>query len=279
MNTIIKLIILLVILYSCQPQEKYEIALDSDIQAEVEIIPITRQESVSPTPPPLPPLSIEKAVGNEKKIIKDGRLGFSVKNLEEAKSEIDTLVQRYGAYYENESYNNTRYRVLYELKVRIPSDNLEKFIYGIGNGGWDLLYKEITARDVTEEFYDLSTRLENKNTYLLKYKKLLNKAKSIKEILEIEEKIRLLVEEIESVQGRLDYMNDQVDFSTLHISLRTEKEYQPSKQDGFFERIKDSLEKGWLGIITFLLFFVKIWPIIILIPFGIYFIRKYKRKK
>ncbi|NJK85980.1 MAG: DUF4349 domain-containing protein [Bacteroidales bacterium] len=45
------------------------------------------------------------------------------------------------------------------------------------------------------------------------------KQKSISEILEIEEKIRGIEEEIESSQGRLNYLNSQVDFSTLDLNI------------------------------------------------------------
>lgn len=43
------------------------------------------------------------------------------------------------------------------------------------------------------------------------------KANSIKEILEIEEKICALEEDIESATGRLKYLSDQVDYSTLDL--------------------------------------------------------------
>lgn len=71
---------------------------------------------------------------------------------------------------------------------------------------------------MTDQFIDLETRLANKREYLERYRELVKKAVSVKEILEIEEKIRLLEEEIESVTGRLKYLGDQVDFSTLNLT-------------------------------------------------------------
>ena len=61
---------------------------------------------------------------------------------------------------------------------------------------------------MTDQFIDLETRLENKRNYLKRYNDLLLKANSIKEILEIEEKIRALEEEIESATGQLKYLSD-----------------------------------------------------------------------
>jgi len=99
---------------------------------------------------------------------------------------------------------------------------------------------------VTEEFIDLETRLQNKISYLSKYNELLKKAKSVKDILEIEEKTRLIQEEIESVQGRLKFLNNQVDFSALdlQISKKLDLKQYSSNQGKFIERLKTSLTKA-----------------------------------
>src|SRR5699024_12383858 len=113
-------------------------------------------------------------------------------------------------------------------------------------GTGELQYKEIDARDVNDQFIDLETRLENKRSYLKRYKDLLSKAKSVKEILEIEESIRKIEEEVESTVGRLKYLSDQVDYSSLELRIAEEKEfkYKPEKQDSFFERFKQSLSRS-----------------------------------
>ncbi len=136
------------------------------------------------------------------------------------------------------------------------------------------------ARDVTDQFIDLETRLENKRNYLKRYNDLLLKANSIKEILEIEEKIRALEEEIESATGRLKYLSDQVDYSTLDLTISTQKnfKYSPENRDKFTELLKQSLSKGWFGLVDFFLFLIHIWPIWIIGVLIFYAWRKYKMK-
>ncbi|WP_083391928.1 DUF4349 domain-containing protein [Epilithonimonas lactis] len=58
-------------------------------------------------------------------------------------------------------------------------------------------------------------RLENKLTYLEKYRDLLKKSNSTKDILEIQENIRALEEEIESSKGRLKFIDDKVKYSII----------------------------------------------------------------
>lgn len=264
---------------SChQSQPDKTIDMADDMILREEMIPITRQSQNEP-PPPID--NIEKQEVMKKKIIKDGRLGLRVSELEKSKIRIDTLIKKHGGYYANESLNNSDWESSYTLKIRIPSTNFEKFISDIETGDGEILYKEIDARDVTDQFIDLETRLENKRNYLIRYNDLLKKANSVKEILEIEEKIRGLEEEIESTTGRLKYLSDLVDYSTLDLTISKQKDfkYNPSKRDKFSERLKQSLSRGWFGFVDFLLFIIKIWPFWIIVGLIFYGWRKYKKSK
>ena len=270
-------IFILAILISCNQKqaENDSYALGN---VEEEMIPITRETADIP-PPAI--AKIEKQDDIRKKIIKDGRLGLLVWELEKTKSRIDILIKNHGGYYANESYNNSDWESSFNLKIRVPFTNFEKLINDIESGDGEIQYKEIEARDVTDQFIDLETRLENKRNYLIRYNDLLKQAKNVNEILEIEEKVRGLEEEIESTTGRLKYLGDLVDYSTLDLTISRKKEfkYNPVNRDKFTERIKQSLSKGWYGFVDFLLFVIKIWPFWILVTLVIYFWRKFKKRR
>ena len=277
MNKILPLWIFIVLISSCNQKQNDNAMYDmADIKEQIN--PITQH---SPNVPPPPIDKIEKPAVIKKKIIKDGRLGLRVSELEKTKMRMDTLIKNHGGYYANESFNNSDWESLYNLKIRIPSENFEKLISDIETGDGEILYKEIDARDVTDQFIDLETRLENKRNYLKRYSDLLKKANSVKEILEIEEKIRGLEEEIESTTGRLKYLSDLVDFSTLDLTISKQKDfkYNPTKRDKFLERFKQSLSKGWFGFVDFVLFVIKIWPFWIIATLILYFLKKYKMTK
>lgn len=265
------------LLGSCHqsPSDKADFIAD-DLMME-EMIPITRQELSSP--PPLFPRETKEAI--KKKIIKDGRIGIEVDNLEQTKKQIDSLVVKHGGYYANERLNNSDWQISYNLKIRIPSNSFEKLIGEIETGGGEIKYKEIDARDVTDQFIDLEIRLENKKNYLKKYNDLLKQAKSVKDILEIEERIRGIEEEIESTTGRLKYLSDLVDYSTLDLEISKPKDnkYQPEKRDKFTKRLKHALSKGWFGFVDFIVFVIKIWPFWIIVGIIVYAWKKYRNRK
>ena len=218
----------------------------------------------------------------EKKIIREGRMGIEVKNdINPVKKKVDSVMSYYGGYYASENLTNNNYTNSWNLKIRIPAGNFEKFVRGIEKGAYRIAYKNIDAKDVTEEFVDLQTRLENKRNYLKRYNELLNKANTIKDILEIEDKTRVIEEEIESAEGRIRYLSNRVAMSTLDLNIFSEKEFTfvPAKRDRFFERFKQSVSKGWYGLLDFILFLFRIWPLVLIVSIAYYLFRKHKSKK
>lgn len=217
----------------------------------------------------------------KKKIIKDGNISVKTRDIVSSKNNIDSLLKSLDAYYENEDAQNSDYEINYSLKIRVPANNFEKLIASIETGNDEIINKSIQARDITAEFFDIETRLANKREYLNRYKALLSKAGTIKDILAIEENIRTLVEEIESNEGRLKLLGDQVAFSTLMVSLVQQKDfvYKPQQKDRFWERVKKSIENGWNKIIEFLLFLISIWPFIILGILAFLGFKRFKKPK
>ena len=185
MKQLIQIMVLVFLISGCQSKnreraEVFAVAKSNmDMSAKSE-----RAMELPPPPPPAPAEDISYAENkknidaDKKKIIKDGRMGLKVSDLPKSKSKTDALVKSYGGYYESESLNNSDYESSYTLKVRIPGSNFEKFIAGIESEDGEILYKTIDARDVTDQFIDLETRLNTKKNYLVRYNELLKKAQA-----------------------------------------------------------------------------------------------------
>ena len=180
---------------------------------------------------------------------------------------MDAIVNSHNGYYENESFDNNSQNLSYNLKVRVPSHQFESFLRASEKGDGEITNKNITARDVTEEYIDGETRLNSKRLFRNRYNQLLAKAAKIDDMLAIEENIRVLQEEIESEEGHLKFINDQVSYSTLEIYLYFEKEISitPVKTETFFQRFKNSLAIGWTTIVNALLWSIAQWPWLIVI--------------
>ncbi|MBI9052741.1 MAG: DUF4349 domain-containing protein [Bacteroidales bacterium] len=253
---------------------------DAEYDIEMEAVgemPMTRQSSVAGNAY----TKQEPTVSIEKKIIKDARVGVEVEDYYAYRQNIDSLIYFLKAYVSDDNLDKNDYSINSNLTIRIPAVNFDKLISNLETGTEKLLYKNISARDVTEEFIDIEARLKTKKEVEKRYTQLLAKARNIKEILEVEEKLRVIREEIESREGRLNYLKKQVSYSTIYLQItqKIDYKYEPVKEKSFFQRLFKSLDKGWKGFVSFLIFLFRIWPII-LIGFAIFFyIRKIRRKK
>ncbi len=253
------------IIISCHQQSsdqdistgKYTAPRDAlDVDGEAEFVPPRTSE-----PPPPPEYSLDKG----SKMIKNGNLVFEVTKLEETKTEIDDLIKSLDGYYENELYRAFSNTISYTLKIRLPSINFDTLINKLEKGIGELKSKNISTIDVTEEYVDLNIRLENNLAYLRQYQEVLKQAKSVKEILEVQEKIRIIEEEIDSKEGRIKYLDDNVKYSTLTLEISELITRDLSGKPNYGRRIINAFNNGIQGFLNFIVAMVNFWPFLLLI--------------
>lgn len=217
----------------------------------------------------------------KKKLIKKGNLSLKSKHIEKSKLRLDKALKSLEGYYDNEQFSKSDYEFRYSLQIRVPSKNFDKMLEVIDGGSDEIVSKNIKTVDVSGEYLDIEARLKSKKAYLKRYEELLAKAKTMEELLQIEDQIRELIEEIESQESRLSYLDDQVGYSTLNIQLVKMIPNQVVSHDpSFSENAGNSFSKGWIGVKMFVLGLLSIWPLfVILIPTGIITYRKLKSPK
>ncbi len=199
----------------------------------------------------------------EKKIIKTGHISMESKNLAGSRKMLDSLVRGCDGYAASENFNDQGNLISYNLSYRIPAEKFDEFLAIIEKGPDKILSKSINAQDISEQYYDIQTRLENEKQVEKRYLELLKRANTVRDILDIEEKLGKVRQEIESKEGRLRFLDSQVSYSTLNIYIYQKKQlkYEPAERDGFGQRLVRSLHRGWQGFVDVILFFLKLWPL------------------
>ncbi|WP_105000503.1 DUF4349 domain-containing protein [Aureicoccus marinus] len=212
----------------------------------------------------------DQVVQSERMLIRNGRLEFETENLEATSQQIQSAVKKYQGYMGSEQSYNTERRQSTTVNVRIPSRSFDGFIEDISGGVEQFDVKDISARDVTEEFLDVEARMKNKKELEARYQEILKKAQNVKEILEIEREINSLRSDIESMEGRLNYLKNQVSLSSIQITYYKET----PKVTAFGKEFSNGFRSGWRNLVWFLVGLVNIWPFLLLSGFAILIIRK-----
>ncbi|HRD37711.1 MAG TPA: DUF4349 domain-containing protein [Bacteroidia bacterium] len=202
---------------------------------------------------------VEKApaVVFERKLIKTGDVSFKTKSLSETKKQITEALKAAGGYIAKENAYDYSENPSENLTVRVPAKNFDGFLNKILEGVDELDSKNIDIQDVSEEFVDMEARLKNKKQLEAKYQELLGKANNMDDILRIEKEISYIREDIESTEGRLKYLSNQVSYSTLTIH------YYEKRSSGFNfgGKLGDALKNGGTGFLWFLIIMVQLWPL------------------
>ncbi len=214
----------------------------------------------------------------EQKIIKTANLVFETKDIAATHQKIIKLTQQYQGIVQNDN-SGTNYNQQYiRMTVRVPSDKFQSFLEGVSEGVGYFDQKEISQKDVTEEFVDINARLKAKRKLENRYLELLQKAKNVKEMLEIERNLSIIREEIEAKEGRLKFLHNKVSLSTFYIEFYKTTDVK-SETISYGQKITNALKGGWNGISVFFLGILYLWPFIILLFIIIYLIRRYLKKR
>jgi hypothetical protein len=212
------------------------------------------------------------------KLIKTGNVTFESENLDKTAKEITAAIQKHGGYASSENESKSSYQIDRSISIRVPSDNFDALLAEISKGVDRFDNREISVSDVTEEFVDMSARVKTKKQIESRYIQLLSKAGKITDMLEVEAKLGEIRIDIERIEGRLRYINNQVGLSTLNINYYETLAMTSTQNSGFFYKVKNGFVKGWDLILSLIIGLVTIWPLVLLGVGGLFFFRRLRKK-
>jgi hypothetical protein len=248
----------------------------------------SNDEMSSPPPPPPPPpgstikgenttvTELQDIDNVEKKIIKTADVRFGVSDYKKSRANIDVQIKKYKGFVSQENETNSSMSIGNQIIIRVPAQNFDSLLNALEGEAKQFESKSISLNDVTEEFIDIEKRLENKKKVEAQYLEILKKAYTVSDILEVNEHVRVIREEIDSSEGRLKYLRNQVVLST--ITLYVHQDFDTVSY-GFFHKIGEALAGGWDGFLAFLVGLFYIWPLLLIATVVFLLIRKGIRKR
>lgn len=105
------------------------------------------------------------------------------------------------------------------ISIRVPSAQLDDAVRAISDLGLDVLSLISTSQDVTEEYFDIQSRITNLNVTLDALRELLNREGELEDILEVQREITRVSEEIEVLEGRKRYLEQTSATSLINVTL------------------------------------------------------------
>ncbi len=155
-----------------------------------------------------------------RKVVQTGRMELEVLDYTKAGDEITALVQSAGGFIESSSSRkNNEGRIYGSLTIRVPQAKFDQLLVDLSKSG-KIISSDVSGKDVTEQYIDLEARLKNAKTQEERMLAILAKAEKLEDLLRVEGELARIRGEVESLQGRFNYLKHNVDLATLTISIR-----------------------------------------------------------
>ncbi|HLP12577.1 MAG TPA: DUF4349 domain-containing protein [Flavobacteriales bacterium] len=227
----------------------------ADISAAANVTEMDANAKISPN---LPDVVVPK-------LIRTADLRFQVNDLEKSSEIIDRLVKENGAYVSTANMSSTNSESNNTISIRVPNGQFDMLLKSICKESVYMERKNVSTQDVTEEYIDIEARLKTKKEVEARYIEILKaKAKTVDEVLRAEEQIRVIREEIEAREGRLNYLKNQVSYSTIIVQVYQQIEYRENPvevTDSFSNKASSGFGQGWDVVKNILLGIITIWPV------------------
>jgi hypothetical protein len=223
---------------------------------------------------PQSPASNPSAPGNDLysngavRVIKTVNYRFKVEDVKKSTEAIEAAIKKYPAYISSSNLNLEHTMLENKITIRVQNEYFQDLLKDIDKQSVYTNFRNVQTEDVSKDFVDLESRLKTKREVEERYREILRKkAGTIEEVLQAEQQIGALHEEIEATIKRLNYLKDQVSYSTINLEFyQTISPVVVEREEvTMLEKFVIALAAGWKGVMIFLLALAHIWPLILLI--------------
>jgi len=216
------------------------------------------------------------------KLIKTVNYRFEVANVKQSSEAIELAIRKYPAYI---SASDTRLEnpvLENKMTIRVRNEFFQDLLKEIDQQARFVNYRDVKTEDVAKQFVDLESRLKTKREVEDRYIEILRKkAGTIEELLNAERQIGELHEEIEATISRINYLKDEVSYSTIHLEFyqTISQEVAAAHEIPLRKQFGEAVLSGWSGMVAVALALTYLWPWLMLMAIGASVFRYIKKKK
>ncbi|MFP4641187.1 MAG: DUF4349 domain-containing protein [Dehalococcoidia bacterium] len=175
----------------------------------------------------------------ERMIVRTGNLELTVKDVSDAVGEVKRIADRLGGYVVSSRVHGGEEHNTADVSIRVPAQKYDEAMESVRNIAIEVTLETNQAKDVTEEYTDLESKLRNLEATEQRYLEILEKAETVEDILEVERALSETRGKIEQTKGRMQYLERTSSTSLIEVHLEEERALEVD-----FEASKIEIEEG-----------------------------------
>ena len=150
------------------------------------------------------------------KIVRDASLGLEVSDeskIAPVLASAHTTAAMFGGYVSNETSTS--------IIFKVPTDKLDAALTRAVPKNVTVTRHDITARDVTASYVDLSIRIDNARRLQVRLREIEGQTQDVARLLEIERELARVTEELESLEGQMRVMENETTYASVSLDVST----------------------------------------------------------
>lgn len=173
-----------------------------------------------------------------RKIVRNGSFSLTVKSYEPFFAELRTQANLRGGFVAQVEANRGAGSVsAAQIVLRMHPDNVDTFTAWLREQG-TLTSEHLTSEDISEQYFDLSARLQNARRFEARLLEMLKtQTGKLQDLVLVEEKLNQIREQIEQFEGKVRLYDNLAGLATLTLSVRVEEHYVVSHPPTFGELV------------------------------------------
>ncbi|MGC9522024.1 MAG: DUF4349 domain-containing protein [Anaerolineae bacterium] len=209
----------------------------------------------------------------ERLIIRDGTITMVVTDPHAAHQSIEGIVAEMageGAYVVSSQERQTGIGPYITVRIRVPATRFDETMDRVAELAVEVTHRSESAQDVTEEYVDLEARLESLEAARERLLGLMEDAPTTEELLMAEQQLTEREATLESIKGRMQYLEQAARLASIHVELQP---YPPSQPVTTTWRPAEAIRRSFEALVDtlrtagdFLIFFaIAVLPWVIVI--------------
>ncbi len=197
---------------------------DRDNSAEFEPAPPADAPMAPATDLPLIPPGGDRVITENRKFIKNANFTMQTLEFDSTLARLETLAAEMGGFIQSSNVSGQSIKTDYpgaryaSFTLRIPASGLDDFgerVKELGN----ITAQSENIQDVSDYYYDTEARLKTLRTEEERLLEILKKAENLSDILTIESALSNVRYQIESMDGQMRRLEDQITYSTIYLNV------------------------------------------------------------
>jgi hypothetical protein len=159
----------------------------------------------------------------DRKVVENSVYSLLVKNVTETVDKIKEKTMQISGYSVSSDLSKKEFGDNAVLQIRVPSEKVDEMTKYLRTIAVKVVSEKVNGNDITDQYIDIERRITDLEKQRTKMETIMDSAKTVNEMLEVQRGLFQIQDQIDSYKGRLLYMDGTTKTSKLTIYLSTDE--------------------------------------------------------